>query len=87
MKTFPLSEAKARLSRIVADVSGRDEQVTITRNGKPAAVVVSSDEFETWRETIDILSKPDLVAEIRAGLRALGRAKRYSVDRLFREPK
>jgi prevent-host-death family protein len=85
MKTLPLSEAKAQLSRIVDDVCGRDERVTITRNGKPAAVLVSPDEFESWRETIDILSKPELLAEIRAGVRALKRARRYTVVALFRD--
>ena len=85
MKTLPLSEAKAQLSRIVDQVHGRDEAVTITRNGKPAAVIVSPDEFESWRETAEVLAQSDLVKEIRAGLRAIGRAKRYTVRDLFRD--
>ena len=37
MKTLPLSEVKAKLSRLIDDVNARDEEVVITRNGVPAA--------------------------------------------------
>jgi prevent-host-death family protein len=40
MKTMPLSEVKTKLSELV-DAVERDEVVTITRNGKPVAIIVS----------------------------------------------
>src|SRR5439155_77547 len=43
VKTLPLSEAKATLSRLVDQVASRDEQIVITRNGKPVAMLVSPD--------------------------------------------
>jgi len=87
MLTFPISEAKAHLSRIVNEVERRDQPVTITRNGKPAVVVVSLDDFESWQGTVDVLSNPPLMAEIRAGLRALPKAKRYTLEDFFAGPK
>lgn len=83
MKTLSLSEAKAKLSHLVEEIQGRDEMFTITRNGKPIAVLVSVEGFESWRETLEVLSTPELVHEIRAGLRALSRARRYTVRGLF----
>ena len=71
MKTLPLSEAKARLSGLVEQVRALDDQVTITRNGRPAAVLVSAEEFERWKETIEVRGDAALMKEIRAGLRAL----------------
>lgn len=71
MKTMPLSEAKVQLSKLVDSVSTRDEQVTITRNGRPAAVIVSPDEFESWQATIEILRDPDFAASVRRGIRDL----------------
>ena len=50
MKTLPLSEAKATLSRLVDQVASRDEQIVITRNGK----LVSPDEIEGWKATLEI---------------------------------
>jgi len=83
MKTFPLSDAKNRLSRIVNDVTERDEQVMITRNGRPAAVVISPEEFESWQATIDILSDPDLMAQLQRSKKAMRRAKTYTIEELF----
>ena len=47
MKTLPLAEVKAKLSRVIDQVAETDEQVVITRNGRPAAVLVSPDEYES----------------------------------------
>ena len=44
MKTLSLSDAKAKLSGLVDEVSRRDEEIIITKNGRPAAVLVSADE-------------------------------------------
>ncbi len=83
MKTLPLSDAKNRLSRIVDEVTERDERVMITRNGHPAAVVISPDEFESWQATIDILSDPDLMAQLQRSKKAMRRAKTYTIEDLF----
>lgn len=67
MKTLPLTEARKELSKIVDEVSKVHEYVTITRQGKPAAVVMSADEFESWQETMEILADPKAMAAIRRG--------------------
>jgi antitoxin YefM len=69
MRTLPLTEARKDLSKIVDEVSTVHEHITITRQGKPAAVVMSADEFESWQETIEILDDPDAMAAIRRGLK------------------
>ncbi len=83
MKTLPLSDAKNRLSRIVDEVAERDERVMITRNGRPAAVVISPEEFESWQATIDILSDADLMAQLQRSKKAMRRAKTYTIEELF----
>ena len=86
MKTLPLSEVKARLSQLVDEVTSRDEVITITRKGRPAAILVSPEEFESWKETVAIRSDPELMKEIRRGLRALERGgKLYTLEELFRD--
>lgn len=86
LNTLPLSEAKNSFSRIVDQVSDRDERVMITRRGRPAAIMVSPEEFESWQATIDILSDRDLMAQIQRSKRAMRRAKRYTIEGLFGEP-
>jgi antitoxin YefM len=85
MKTLSLSDAKAGLSGLVDEVERRDEEIIITRNGRPAAVLVSPEEYESWRETLAIRSDRDLMREIRAGVSALKarRARLYTLQELF----
>jgi antitoxin YefM len=87
MKTLPLAEAKAQLSRLVDRVQKTDEEILITRNGRPAAILVSPDEYESWKETHAIQSDKELMKEIRRGLRELKKGgKRYTIEQLFPEP-
>ena len=65
MRTLPLTEARKDLSKIVDEVSNVHEHITITRQGKPAAVVMSADEFESWQETMEIMADPKAMAAIR----------------------
>jgi prevent-host-death family protein len=85
MKTLPLSEAKSQLSGLVEQVRSLEEQVVITRNGRPAAVLVSAEEFERWKETIEVRGDAALMKEIRAGLRALKKrkARLYTLEELL----
>ena len=85
MKILSVSEAKMKLSKLVDTVSKTDEEIVITKNGRPAAVLVSPDEFEGWQETNLILSDGVLMEEIKQGLSALKkqRAKLYTLDELF----
>jgi len=87
MKTLSVSEAKMKLSGLVDSVYSTDEEVVITKNGSPVAVLVSPDEFEGWKETEAIRADPEFMKEIRKGLEALGKgkAKLYTLKELFAE--
>ncbi len=85
MKTLSVSEAKMKLSALIEAVKTTDEEVVITKNGRPAAVLVSPDEYESWRETMIIRSDADFMAEIKKGLSAIKRNKAsiYTLAELF----
>jgi len=51
-----VAEAKARLPELVAAVAATHGHVEITRNGEPAAVLISHAVFDSLREAIVILS-------------------------------
>jgi prevent-host-death family protein len=73
-----------KLSELVDRVHSTDEEVVITKNGRPAAVLVSPEEFESWKETVEILSSRDLMDEIRRGLAALRKgSKIYTLEKLL----
>jgi len=64
-ETMTVTAAKAHLSELVAAVATTQDHVEITRNGEPAAVLVSHAEMVALRETIAILSDPMAVEDIR----------------------
>jgi prevent-host-death family protein len=63
-KTLPLSEVKTRLPELVKGVQEREEEVVVTKNGRPAAVLVNVDEYARLKETLDVLSNPALMNQI-----------------------
>jgi prevent-host-death family protein len=64
---LPLSSVKAHLSEIVDRVELEQERIVLTRNGKAAAVLISTDDLEGLEETLAILSDPTLREQIREG--------------------
>jgi antitoxin YefM len=86
-KTLPISEVKTHLPALVAGVEEREEEVVVTRNGRPAAVIVNYAEYERLKETLDVLTDSDLMRQIRKS-RAFYRAGKrgLSFEDLFGEP-
>ncbi len=69
METLPLATVKAQLSNLVDQVEDTHDRVLITRNGKPAAVLISPEELESLEETLEILSDPAAMKRIRKSQR------------------
>lgn len=87
IRTLPLSEVKINLSKLVADIIRRDDEIIITRNGRPAAVLMSADEYDSWKETQEIKKDPDLMRQIRRALETpRSKKKLYTLEELFEEP-
>ncbi len=60
MQTLPISKVKDRLNDLVDAASITHEQVTITKNGTPVAVLIGMDEWESLQETLFWLSQPEI---------------------------
>ncbi|MBH0178158.1 MAG: type II toxin-antitoxin system Phd/YefM family antitoxin [Nitrospira sp.] len=86
-KTLSLSEVKTRLPELVAGVQEREEEVVVTKNGRPAAILINVDEYTRLKETVDVLSDPALMSQI-AESRVFYRSKRkgLSFEDVFGEP-
>ncbi len=70
-RTLPLSEVKAKLSEVVDEIATTQERVTVTRNGRPVAVLLSTDDLEAIEETLAILSDPAAMRQIEQGRAAI----------------
>ncbi len=65
MSTQSLRDVRDHLSEVIDRVEHQHERVVITRNGKPAAVILSPEDLAQLQETIDVLSDPQALADIR----------------------
>jgi prevent-host-death family protein len=68
-ETIPFTEAKAHLSDLVDRTSREHERFVLTRNGRPAAILVSPEDLESLEETVDILQDRALLDSIRRSRR------------------
>ena len=82
MKIMPLSEVKDHFSRVVDAVADRDERIVITRNGRPAAILINPEKLERLLATLDILSDPGMMRQIKQSERdfTAGRYRTYTTD-------
>lgn len=74
-ETLPLATVKSRFSELVDRVARQQDRVVITRHGVPAAVLMSPDDLESLEETLDVMSDPELVAQIRESREAIARGE------------
>ncbi|WP_051741017.1 type II toxin-antitoxin system Phd/YefM family antitoxin [Streptomyces xylophagus] len=64
MEAAPLTDARDRLSEIVDSVAATGEAFMITKHGKPSAVMLGADEYESLIETLNILSDAETMDAI-----------------------
>ena len=65
MSTEPLRSVRDHLSEVIDRVEYQHERVVVTRNGRDVAVLVSPEDLAELEETIDVLSDPEALADIR----------------------
>jgi prevent-host-death family protein len=65
MTAEPLREVRDHFSDVVDRVERHHERVTVTRNGRPVAVLISPADLAELEETLDVLSDPEALADIR----------------------
>ena len=86
VKTIPVSEARQTLPDLMARMRILMDRVIITRNGKPEAVIMGFEEYESWVETLELVSRPQTVKGIREGLADLKAGRARSFEEVFGEP-
>ncbi len=84
-RIVPFTEARARLTELLDDVEIRHEHLVITRKGRPAAVVISPEEWDAIEETLDVLQDGETLADLRASEQDVHAGRLFSLDEVRRE--
>lgn len=86
-KILPISEVKAKLPELVNRVAELEEEIIVTRNGRPAAMLVSYADYERLKGTLEILSDPEMMRQIRSSEAYFASGgKGLSFEEVFGEP-
>lgn len=72
MTVEPLRDVRNHFSDVIERVEHEQERVTVTRNGRPVAVILSPDDLEEMEETLAVLNDPQALAGIREGFGTKG---------------
>lgn len=65
MTVEPLRDVRNHFSDVIDRVEREHERVTVTRNGRAAAVIISPEDLAELEETLAVLSDPKALADIR----------------------
>ncbi len=91
-KSVTVDEGRRRLVDLVTAVERRHDRVVLTRDGRPAAVLIGPADLEALEETLDVLGNPEALAGVSRAEAALaaggldptalaGRIERRRVER------
>lgn len=83
IQTLPITEVRAKLPQLIKAADERFDRTVITSNGKPAAVIISYDEYEAWEETLEVLSDPEAMRVIHEADEELSEGKTFSFEQVF----
>lgn len=78
---LPLADVKNRLSEVVDRLEREHGRVVITKHGRPAVVMLSVEDLESLEESLEILSNPALLAEIREAEDEVARGKAVALTK------
>lgn len=82
MRIVPISKVKDKLNDYVDAVALTQDQITITKNGAPAAVLVGADEWESLQETLYWLSQPNISESIADAEDDVAAGRTYGEDEI-----
>ncbi len=85
VQTLPITKAREELTKLVNKANKTLDEFIITVSGVPMAVLISSAEYESWKETNDILSDPGLMKAIKQGEADITAGRVYDWDDVKKE--
>lgn len=71
--TVTLKELRPKLPEVIERVDGRMDRYIVTRRGKPVAVMMNVDEYESWMETLNLMGDKKTLVRLRRAEQEIGR--------------
>jgi antitoxin YefM len=82
MRILPISQLKSKINEYVDAVAETRDQITITKNGAPAAVLIGVDEWESIQETLHWLSQPGVIETVATSEADIAAGRTFGEDEI-----
>ncbi len=84
VKIVPVTQLKPQLLKVIRRVCEMGEEYIVTKKGLPAAVIMSFDEWESWKETFEIMADKKAMKRIRKSMAYFRRGgKGKTIEEVF----
>jgi len=84
--TLPISEARKKIFKIAEKVQKPATYYTLTEKGRPKVVVMSTEEFESWQETLEVMREfPNLERDIKKAERDYKKGNYITLEEILAE--
>ncbi len=84
-RTITLKELRPRLPKVIEEIDSRMDRFIVTKRGKPAALMMSIDDYESMLETLSVCTDRKLVKRLKAAEREVKSGKGRSLDEIEKE--
>ena len=84
-KNITLKDLRPKLPKVINEIDSKMTRFVVTKRGKPAALMMSIEDYESLLETLDILSNSGLSKKIKAAEEDVKKGKIQSLDEIDRE--
>ena len=83
-KIVPVTKLKPKLLKVISRVQDLGEEYIVTKKGEPAAIIMSFNEWESWKETLEIMSDKKMMKQIRRSIAYFDRGgKGKTIEEVF----
>lgn len=83
-RTLSITEARKKIFQIVDDVNSVNKHYTLTEKGIPKVVLMSVEEFESWKETIELLEEdPNIFKDLKKAEEEIKKGHYYTLDEVM----
>ncbi len=85
IKNISLKELRPNLPKIIKEIDSKMDRFIVTKRGRPVALMISIDDYESLLETLDILSEKKLMKNIKQAESDIKKGNLKALDKIEKE--
>ncbi|MCK4462775.1 MAG: type II toxin-antitoxin system Phd/YefM family antitoxin [Candidatus Omnitrophica bacterium] len=85
IKNISLKELRPNLPKIIKEIDSKMDRFIVTKRGRPVALMISIDDYESLLETLDILSDKKLMKNIKQAESDIKKGNLKALDKIEKE--